>query len=279
MKVYRVSAFTDHLPGGNPAGVVFESRGFSHKEMLAIAAEVGYSETVFVMPSDKADYRLRFFTPVDEVDLCGHGTIASLNLMRDLGMISLGSYTQETLAGILKLDVYEDRVMMAQTLPYYGEVITTEAIKQCFEQDCHQWLDENLPVQVVSTGLKDIIVPVNNLESLQALTLDSEAVCDLSRKFEVTGIHAFTTETIDGNNAHARNFAPLYGIEEEAATGTASGALAAYMYRHCPEVVKASMVFEQGDGMGRPSRISVSLEQKEGGLTNVLVGGSAVLMK
>ena len=92
--VYRINAFTDNNNGGNPAGVVLDSDSYTAEEMLKIASEVGYSETAFVMRSTQADFKVRFFTPVSEVDLCGHATVATFNLLRDLGVISIGNYTR-----------------------------------------------------------------------------------------------------------------------------------------------------------------------------------------
>lgn len=107
-------AFAKTEKGGNPAGVVFDADGLSESSMKEIASEVGYSETAFVMKSHMADFRVRFFTPIEEVDLCGHATIAAFNLMRDEKIILPGNYTQETKAGVLKLRVYENTVFMEQ---------------------------------------------------------------------------------------------------------------------------------------------------------------------
>jgi len=93
--IYRVTAFSDSAHGGNLAGVVLDADSLSEEQMLKIAKEVGYSETAFVMKSTKADFKVRFFTPTDEVDLCGHATIATFNLLRDLGAITVGDYTKK----------------------------------------------------------------------------------------------------------------------------------------------------------------------------------------
>ena len=110
MNVWRLSAFPKTPNGGNPAGVVLDASTLTEQQMQQIAHEVGYSETAFVLPSDVADFRLRFFTTTDEVDLCGHATIATFNLLRDQNIILPGRYRQGTKAGIMRLDVQDDLV-------------------------------------------------------------------------------------------------------------------------------------------------------------------------
>ena len=106
--IYKISSFTLNGSGGNKAGVVLEADGLTSKDMLRIANNVGYSETAFVMNSKIANFKVRFFTPLSEVDLCGHATIAVFNLLQQKEIINLGIYTQETKAGVLRLDIRED---------------------------------------------------------------------------------------------------------------------------------------------------------------------------
>jgi PhzF family phenazine biosynthesis protein len=271
-KVYKMSAFSDGDKGGNPAGVMFNTDHLTESDMLSIAAEVGYSETAFVMQSNIADFKVRFFTPVDEVDLCGHATIATFNLMRDLNMITTGEYTQETKAGVLRVIVSESTVVMEQNNPRYFEEIPSEELLPCFQQN--NFLTE-LPAMVVSTGLKDIMLPVSSLETLHLLTPDLDRISALSKKYNVTGIHAFCFETISDRDVHARNFAPLYGIDEESATGTSNGAMIGYIHKFCNEQFKTEMEIEQGHCMNLPSSIKVLTKIKDQTINSIYVGGSA----
>lgn len=277
IKKYNVSAFDFNKKGGNPAGVVLNADTLSEKEMLVIAGQLGFSETAFIMKSKLADFRLRFFTPVNEVPLCGHATIASFNLLRDMNIISTGEYTQETKAGILKLFIYDTYVLMEQTKPSYHEILRPEELLPCFKNEQDLFL-ENYPIQIVSTGLKDIIVPIKNLKTLLHTNLHMDAIQKLSEKYNVVGIHAFSLETIENNFAHTRNFAPLYGIDEESATGTANGALASYLKKYQGHACPNHLVFEQGDHMNSPSRIQVQLTMKDKEIEKVYVGGSARLI-
>ena len=277
-KVYRIAAFTKSPLGGNPAGIVFDADNLTEKEMLNIATEVGYSETAFVMNSDIADFKVRFFTPVDEVDLCGHATIATYNLMRDLDLIKVGDYMQETKAGVLKLRIEEECIFMEQKQPEYLEVIDPIEILKCFIGMRLDQMDD-LPVQIVTTGLKDIILPIKDVETLNALEPNFEEIEAISYKYDVVGIHAFSISKSNEFDAHARNFAPRYGINEEGATGTSNGALACYMMKYCGEDNKKNYVIEQGVAMGRPSKIQVGLNIKDGKITAVFVGGTATAIQ
>lgn len=276
MKIYNIAAFADNKNGGNLAGVVLDSDSFTREEMQNIAKKIGYSETAFVMKSDKADFRVRFFTPVDEVDLCGHATIATYNLLRDLDYIKKGDYLQETKAGILKIKVYEDNVYMEQNIPKFMDIVEKKEIIDCFDKMNFDYIGES-PAQVVSTGLKDIIFSVRDLKTLWALEPNYEKMIELSEKYDVVGIHVFCTETIEGNTAHARDFAPRYGIKEESATGTANGALACYMLKYL-DYNRRNFVIEQGDCMKTPSRIYVELKNHGIEIEEVYVGGKAVIV-
>lgn len=273
--VYRVTAFSDSIDGGNLAGVVLDANSLSEEQMLEIAKEVGYSETAFVMRSTKADFKVRFFTPTDEVDLCGHATIATFNLLRDLGIISVGCYTQETKAGILKIQIYNKYVFMEQNTPMYYELIDKNEIKECFESYHTDYIG-NMPIQIVSTGLKDIMLHVNDLETLLDLRPNLDLIDSISRKYDVVGIHAFCLDTLYGGEAHVRNFAPRYGINEESATGTSNAALACYLMKYLKNEFDGDFVIEQGYSMRKPSKIIAKVRAIDDNVIEVYIGGSAI---
>ena len=279
IKVYTLNAFTDDVSGGNPAGVVLEADNLSKNQMQDMAKKVGFSETAFVMKSDVADFRVRFFTPSNEVDLCGHATIATFKLLLLTERIHTGTYKQETLAGILSVEALADGgILMEQSIPEYCDILSPEEIAKSLGLDVDE-LEDSLPIQVVSTGLKDIIVPVKSLDALKKIRPDFEAITDLSRRYDSVGYHVFTTQSLTGVDCACRNFAPLYDIDEEAATGTASGALSSYLFKY--KVLKdksyTRIVFEQGYYMNSPSRILTSLRVENDAITTVYVGGDAVI--
>lgn len=290
VKVYKLNSFAKEKTGGNPAGVVIDADLLSEASMQRVAQQVGFSETAFVQKSDKADFKVRFFTPAAEVDLCGHATIAAFNMMFRLGYIKSGTYTQETKAGILHLDVgSEGNIFMEQLLPTYFEQIDKNEIAECLNIQKNDFIEE-LPVQVVSTGIKDIFVPIRNLKTLLNIQPNMQKIVDLSKKYDVVGMHIFSLQTKNDSTAHCRNFAPLYGIPEESATGTSNGALSCYLYKYgiVSEEQLSRLVFEQGYSMERPSEILAALEvgnnkEVEGqiinkSITRVKVGGNAELI-
>jgi len=281
-KVVLMDSFTAKAGGGNPAGVVENGEGLTSEQMLFIAKEVGFSETAFVSSSKVADFRVRFFTPAAEVDLCGHATIATFAHLFQSGRIQAGTFTQETGAGVLKVEVKENGdVFMEQALPIFSEVIQRELIAESLGV-LPDAISKTLPIQIVSTGLRDIIIPVNTLADLKNLKPNFEMIKKLSKDYDAVGYHVFTLETENEGTAHCRNFAPLYDIPEESATGTSNGALSCYLWEHGSSAVspEKTLVFEQGYTMGRPSeikgifRINKSVNDKT--IESILIGGKAV---
>ncbi|WP_058304434.1 PhzF family phenazine biosynthesis protein [Gorillibacterium timonense] len=278
IKVYTLHAFAKTKEGGNAAGVVMNADSLSELEMKRIAAFLGFSETAFVMQSDVADFRVRFFTPNQEVDLCGHATIATFYAMASLGWVKQGFYKQETKAGILGIEINEDNsIMMNQSALVFSEIIDKDELADSLNIKPSQLL-EHLPAQVVSTGLRDILVPVASMEVLHAIQPDREKIKEISRKYNAVGYHVFTLESLYGANAHCRNFAPLYEIPEESATGTSNGALGCYLYHYgkINDKQASNIIFEQGYSMSKPSEIRVSLVVKDHEIHEVKVGGSAM---
>lgn len=274
IKVELVSAFSKAGKGGNPAGVVFDAGSLTEENMQQTAAEVGYSETAFVMPSDKADYRVRFFTPNAEVDLCGHATIATFSTMLSRGLVKPGMITQETKAGLLKLDLKEDNsVIMQQASPEFYDMPDEEAILRSLGLSLDA-RHETLHIQIVSTGLRDLFIPLKSMAHLAGINPDFARIKEISKRMDVSGYHVFVLDAPDGYTAACRNFAPLYDIPEESATGTSSGALASYLWKH-KAVDTPEMVFIQGVEMGSPSEIQAKLIVDDNEIKEVWVGGTA----
>lgn len=274
MKIMHATAFYKEEHGGNKAGVVFFSDALLEKEMQEIAARIGYSETAFVSHSDEADFEVRFFTPTKEVNLCGHATIATFNMLRDQGVIQTGIYTQKTKAGRLRLKVEEESVYMEQLKPSYYQKLSAQEIQSMFSNDLD--LHPSLPVEVVSTGLKEIFLPLRSEEALNQLRPKFDAMIDYCLNIGAIGVHAFCIGQgeMDGRS---RNFAPVVGIKEESATGTSNGALACYMHKYVKK--KATYRMEQGIYMDQPSEIFVRLTLDEDYIEEVWVGGKAKLLK
>lgn len=278
IKAYTLNSFAKSLNGGNPAAVVLDADNLLEEQMKKIASIIGFSETAFVMNSKSADFKVRFFTPNEEVNLCGHATIATFSLLAMKKIIGVGKYTQETKAGILKVEVREDlSIMMDQNLPTYFEIVDKEKIAKTLNIDIDSFV-ENLPIQIVSTGLRDIIIPLKNKEMLESIKPNFNSIAKLSKEYSVIGYHIFTLESLDDEIIHCRNLAPLYGIDEESATGTSNGALSCYLfkYKRLNSNQLSNIVIKQGYLMGKPSEIIVNLEVKNNKIIGVKVGGSTL---
>ncbi|MBR5184016.1 MAG: PhzF family phenazine biosynthesis protein [Bacteroidales bacterium] len=278
MRYYTVDAFAQVPFGGNPAGVVLIENGENFPEdetMRKIAAEMRYSETAFVQQNGAAEFTVRYFTPAAEVDLCGHATIASFSVLREEGIVREGfTCINHTKAGDLEISVGKKILMEMATPEIIGEIVDTQRLKTIMDvpaQDEHA--AENLPTQIVSTGLPDIIFPVASVEALNSLNPNIEALSTFSDEMKVVGVHAFALSD-DGYTAHVRNFAPLYDIPEESATGTANGALTYYLFKQGIISSNHKCSFMQGEAMQRPS--VVETEIKEG--SKVYVGGNSYIL-
>ena len=288
MRYFTVDAFTDSLFGGNPAGVVLleENASFPEKSlMIKIAGELRYSETAFVQQNGPAEFSVRYFTPVDEVDLCGHATIASFCVLRDEGIVPKGTVCMNhTLTGDLEV-IVGDEVMMQMATPQVLERVVDEVqLWEIMQGGKNSLSGRKYPLQekmyslspqIVSTGLPDIIMPVGSIVELDSLKPDMAALTTLSSQLQVVGVHAFALSE-DGYTAHVRNFAPLFGIEEEAATGTANAALTYYLYHNGIIPAGSRCSFMQGEVMRRPS---VVLTQIRTNGTVYVGGNSCVLIK
>lgn len=286
MKLYIADAFTDEIFGGNPAGIVIVEGGEypPFDIMLKTAAELRYSETVFAKCLDDDSWGMRYFTPTDEVDLCGHATIAAFSQIgKEHGRNK--TYKAITKAGEINIDVSPELVMMEMGAPEIIQEIENEMIWEATRKilglepgDFYGTGGfEGISPSLVSTGLPDILVPVDSLEELNAITPDFEAMTKLSERQKAVGMHAYVLRK-EGSDLliDCRNFAPLYGIDEEAATGTANGALTYYLYTK--GIIKENDLYTitQGESMGRPSKIVTLAQTKEDGSIMIKVGGSAV---
>ena len=277
IKAYQLHAFTQRIEGGNPAGVVLDAGGLNDAQMQELACAIGFSETAFVMTSDIADFKVRFFTPSAEVDLCGHATIAAFSLLLQKGMLQGGEFTQETKAGKLKIRVKGNTIYMQQTMPQFFEIIEGKHLLGCLGIDRND-LEGKLPIQAVSTGLKDIFVPLKNEETLRNLKPDMDKIEEISKKYDAVGLHVFVVSDDTDITAVCRNFAPLYGIPEESATGTSNGALACYLHKYgILTGIQEEAAFKQGIYMNRPSMIKAKLTIENGKLQEIWVGGEALI--
>ena len=278
IEVFLVNAFTKDGNGGNPAGVVLNADSLNYVDKLLIAQVIGYSETAFVSRDVEVDFEVSFFTTTGEVDFCGHATLATFSVLHQKGFIADGQYRQRTKAGVLPVSVNAlGEVTMDQALPTFGRIFSNSEMSGLIRIEEQALESISFPAQVVSTGLPDLIIQVPK-GYLDKLNIDEAKLIEFSKEYELVGAHVFELSEDTEVTASCRNFAPLFGISEESATGSASGALACYLDKYLALEHSRSFVFEQGRAMGSLSQIFASVESNEHGVQRVKVSGVANVM-
>jgi len=288
----QYDVFTDHLFGGNQLAVFLDGRGLSTVTMQAIAKEMNFSETTFVLPPEHAgtDVRMRIFTPGDELPMAGHPTIGSTFALARTGVIDQSRERIVFGLGIGPVPVsltWNDGELgfawMTQSKPEFGEPATDRGAVAAALSVQPSAVTGATPVQVVSCGVPFLFVPLTTRQAVDSASVSREPFGALlqSMKPRPNGIFLFTSEPgADRAAAYSRMFAPDLGIVEDPATGVASGPLGCYMLRHKivgPETA-AHMVSLQGVKMGRPSHVHIAIGVNGAGeIASVRVGGQAVL--
>jgi len=289
--VQHWDAFTRLAGKGNPAGIVLAAQDFSDSDMQAIASAVGFNDTAFVLSSNTADLRIRYFGRSREVDLCGHATIAAFAALHHRCLLPPdkidGIYMLETKSGVLpiSIDLTDDHsplVVMtqgvAQFAPFNGSRDRLARVLGIAATDFHA----TLPIVYGSTGRWTLVVPARDLATMQRMCpKPDEFVATLADRPDAS-IHPFCFETINPEAVvHARHFSsPTSGTLEDAVTGTASGVLGAYYRRFVAQTVDGTppWVIEQGYEVGREGSVKVWVSQ-EGENYTVKIAGSACFIR
>jgi PhzF family phenazine biosynthesis protein len=267
MDVLRYAAFTADPSGGNPAGVVLDAAGMSDDEMLAIAAEVGYSETAFVTHSNgNGDFDLRYFSPVAEIPFCGHATIATAVALPQTGRLVF-----HTPSGPVTVDATERSATLTSVEPRVTELPPDDlALLLAALRWSPGDLDPSLPPRITYAGVYHPVIAAVSRERLRRLDYDVDALGDLMRARDWTTIQLVWRE--HESLFHARDPGPGVGIPEDPATGAAAAAFGAYLRELGLVSPPAAVTIIQGEDFGRPSRLEVQIP-KAGGIE---VSGSAV---
>ena len=296
LKFYQADVFTGQPFGGNPVAVFPDAEGLTDDQLQRIAREMNLSETVFVFPptDPAAAARLRIFTPTQEIPFAGHPVLGTFYVLAHLKRISIQDgitrVMQECNIGLYPIEVHADqgsvvRVVMAQPKPEFldpiGAIDELYLIAAALGIPKHVIADAKWPLQVVSTGLPVLIVPVRTLTAARSITPDASAIIKICERFGANGIMVFTTVTVESfASVHARMFAPKIGILEDPATGSAGGALGAYLVHNGVVEVgpTTEILIEQGYEIDRPSRILVQVKSEDDVIQGVTVGGQCVMV-
>ena len=280
-KFFQIDVFTDQVFGGNPLAVFPEPGSLEEAVHLKIAREMNLSETTFIYPTEnpKADFRIRIFTPGKEIPFAGHPTLGTAHILWETGKIdpTVKSVVFEMGAGLINVSKSKNNLFMEQPLPRFGETVNAVAqVAKALSIDPGD-IDSRYPIQFVSTGFPALYVPLKNLKAVQRVELNLTALREILGNIDM--IYVFTRETLESTSTvHSRAFAPFIGIPEDPATGSAGGALGAYLVQHSviENLDPSAIVIEQGFEMERPSLIQVSVGKNDEEIDSIKVGGQAI---
>jgi trans-2,3-dihydro-3-hydroxyanthranilate isomerase len=294
LRFVQVDVFTATPFCGNPLAVILDGRGLTGDQMQSIAREMNLSETTFILPpTDAAAHaKVRIFTPQLELPFAGHPVVGTGYVLVTEGLIPRpeGDFTiqLEVNVGVLPVDITcadgtVTQVTMTQRAPQFLSELPRDDVGQLARGlgiEAQEILSTGLPAQLVSTGLPQLMVPVRSLAAIRAIKLQLEPLHTICERYDTHTIYVFTRQAMTpGAHVHTRLFAPLAGVLEDPATGSASGALGAYLVHHrvCggeAEVVRLEN--EQGYELGRPSRIFIEVSRSGASISRVRVGGGVV---
>jgi len=304
----QLDVFTDTAFAGNPLAVFPEAEGITDEQMMKIAREMNLSETVFVLPANPKTTddgpnilrRLRIFTPTREIPFAGHPVVGTWNALAREGVVPLpeggNGLTQihhEVAIGVLPVDIEFRNGQPVKVVMTQGKFQVLAEVEDSHEQAelahalgrAREDLDESLPIQVISTGLTSLAVPIRSLADLRDCRVNGSLLAEIYTRHGASGCMAFSRETLEvgASRAHARFFAPADNISEDPATGSACGALGGYLIHHSAldlesEDGRYRFMIEQGDFIHRPSRIHLEVTGGPGDIKQVRVGGASVVV-
>lgn len=287
MKKYpfmQVDAFTEVAFNGNPCAIFFDTQDLDEQMMLAITREMNLSESSFVRPSNIADFGVRYFTPMGEIPLAGHPTIATTFALIDSGKLSLtGDIMQITLelqVGPIPVEIQSEHgkvmnITMSQKKPQFLKTYDPEMVLPVFGLETDDLLPDT-PIQTVSTGTPQLMVCVKSLDVLKKLNTNSKAYQELHKNSDWFSSHFFCLEGITSQGkTFARHLSPPPDIFEDSFTGSATGGMAAYLW-HNGLIDKPHFIAEQGHWMNRAGQAFVEVVGTREDIQTVKVGGPAV---
>ncbi|GEP65029.1 putative isomerase [Clostridium beijerinckii] len=288
--LYQVDSFTKEKFTGNPAGVISNADGLTDYEMQKIARELNNSETAFIFSSNSSEYdvQVRFFTPISEVPICGHATIAAHYVRAIENELETSRIYHKTGAGILPVDIIKEnndyKIIMTQGKIEFGEIIdgiNKEELLKALKIKESDLLDD-YKIQIVSTGHSKVMIGIKSIETLNTLQPDYSALSKLSEIIKCNGYYIFTTDSKESDILiHGRMFAPSIGINEDPVTGNANGPLGAYLV-HYNLVKHNNSLFrfkaKQGEAINRPGIIEVEVKIEDNEPIETKVSGNAVII-
>ncbi|WP_433547916.1 PhzF family phenazine biosynthesis protein [Streptomyces sp. CA-294286] len=274
-EVLRYTAFSADPSGGNPAGVVLDASALSDAEMLALAAELGYSETAFLLPTDtELTYRVRYFSPQAEVPFCGHATVATAVALGERhGPVDLVFETQAGTVpvAVTKSDADGSPYAVLTSVAPHTEPVADADVREALT--ALDWpaadLDPAVPPRIAYAGARHLVLAAATRARLADLSYDFDRLTALMRRLDLTTLQLVhrTADTV----FHVRDPFPVGGVVEDPATGAAAAAFGAYARELGLVAEDATLTLHQGDDLGRPGVLTVELRA---GDPRVRVGGT-----
>lgn len=262
IETLHYDVFTMTPGAGNPAGVVLNADQLTEPEMQRIARKNGFTETTFVLSSEQADYRMRYFAPEREMDLCGHGTIAALTAIDS--SIGLPATCQiVTKSGILPVirlanGMFRLRQGQPRLHRFNGDVKKVLAVIGLELKH----IDDRWPIEYGSTGNWTLLLPIRRLEDFHRMMPDNQRFATVLTDYPQASIHPICLNTYDAEaTLHGRHFSATgAGSIEDPVTGTASGVMGVYYRKFIqPLEVETAIIVEQGHEMGRPGQVGIRI--------------------
>ena len=289
---YICDVFTDTRFGGNQLAVLPTAAGLTTEQMQQITREFNFAESSFVLPPSAGHTRrVRIFTPTNEVPFAGHpnvGTAFTLAATGAFGEIrDSTTVTFEEKAGVVPIRIERrgERLFCELTAPEklsIGKKVSPQLVAAAVSLTPDDFETDTHPPQVASVGLPFIMVQLEDRAALKRARIDTGAFDALAAEGVTPDVHMYVRvprKDADGFDIHARMFAPLDGVPEDPATGSANCALAAMLTHYDPE---RSGTFRyrisQGVEMGRPAVLEARVEKREGTLLSAHIGGGSVLV-
>lgn len=266
-----LDVFTERPLAGNQLAVFPNAAGIDEAQLQPLAREINFSETVFLYPSDDPanTARMRIFVPNAEIPFAGHpvlGTAVLLAARRNLSEVRL-----ETGQGLVPVVVSGTHGSMRQPLPSVSAYDKTDTLLRALGVERSE-----LPVEVYDNGLRHVYVTLPSVAAVLAVRPDTSALVDLESGSD--RLVGFNCMAGSGNRYTTRMFAPVDGVAEDPATGSAAGPLACHLARHGRIEWGTQVTISQGEVIGRPSTLRATAEGGPEGITGVEVAGDAVLV-
>lgn len=285
--VYHIDAFTDVSFGGNPAGVIPKAENLTVEEMQKIANELNLPESAFLLPSShpNADFKVRYFTPIEEINFCGHATVGLSWLLgtKYNWLDKVEQIVFETNVGLIPVKWIKENnqlvsVSMTQIKPKVKEIeIDKDLIAQLVGIQVSD-VDERYPIKLSNTGNWHLLVPVKSREAIDLAEPQLKKLGSLNREHNISTTHLFTFDTNEEFDMYTRDFAPGIGIDEDPVTGAANGALAGYLVLEgiLSKNQTHQLKIGQGHAIGRPGTLYITINSNNNEPI-IKVAGSAVI--